>query len=141
MTPQMNVKLDRAMVIKKLTDKIAAAKDKAAEIKKKEAAYEKEVQKWAKECEAIIKKNSAGIGDIDNYFHYNTAGKYYVKVQYLLDDRINLPQRPALNDIISYDRAMKQVKEMERMRDILILCTEDTISSKVYQSVLSYIID
>lgn len=141
MNPQMNIKLDRVMVIKKLTDKIAAAKDQAAEIKKQEVAYEKEVQKWAKECETLIKKNSVGIKSVDAYFGYKTDGKYRVEVNYLLDERIALPEKPVQDKIISHDVAMIKIKAMERMRDILILCTDETISSKVYQNIIEYIVD
>lgn len=141
MNPQMNIKLDRVMVIKKLTDKIAAAKDKAAEIKKQEVAYQKEVQKWAKECEAIIRKNTVGIRSVDTYFNYKQDGKYRVEVDYLLDEKIALPQKPAQDNITSYVVAMDQIKAMERMRDILVMCTEDSISSKVYQNIIQYIVD
>lgn len=140
MNPQMvNLKLDRSMVIKKVNDKISFLRTKVDEIKKQEATYEKELQKYYKECEAIVKKGNIGIKEI--YARSRFEGGCEIELTYVFKDEPTLPKKPVAENERSSKVILNTIAELERMRTLLVMCTDETISSKVHSDLIKYILD
>jgi hypothetical protein len=135
----VNLKLDRSMVIRKVTEKISLLKTKADEIKKQEATYEKELQKYYKECEAIIKKGNIGIKEI--YTRSKYEGGCDVEVTYLFENSPILPTKPVAVIEKPSKVILNTITELENMRTLLVMCTDETISSKVHSDLIKYILD
>jgi hypothetical protein len=135
----MNINLNRATVIDRLKAKRVTLVQDYGQARYLEDAYREQMKEYAAAVAEFVHAEIARIGteavmDISSYSDSTT-----IRVNFSAR-HIPEPKNPRYNGgYMSPDRIDAQVKELDRMIDLLEMCTDETIKSKQYGNMLEFL--
>lgn len=140
----INLKLDRKEVINVLTTALANHTKELVAAEKEAAQYQKEFDKFSKNVVAVIKKSLLKVNDASRFKFED--GHVGCELEVILDMNdytdLKLPTKPKYHEStnkVQYCKA--KIKELENIIKLLKLSKDETINSKMYQNLTSYLID
>lgn len=132
----LNINLDRNMVITRLKEKRVSLEHEYLDTAKLEYAYKEAMEAYNNAViDAILKGLKDGKGNVDDVDAYSCSTR--IRVNFAVD--IKKPERSNKSYYKSSDRLKSQMDEIDRMIDLLEMCSDATIKSKQYGNIIDFL--
>lgn len=128
------VKVDKAMLIKALQDRLALAEKANAIQEKNNAKYEADKKAWANKLASLAKSGKLDFDDVSV-----SNWRNQIEIRYTYKDNANLPKEPERADCPEGTLASHQAEEINNTIKLLNMTTDPFVGASLYKDVVRYI--
>jgi hypothetical protein len=128
------VKVDKAMLIKALQDRLALGEKANAIQEKNKAKYEADKKAWAEKLASLAKSGKLGFDDVSVSSWRNT-----IQINYTYKDTTALPKEPEMADSPEGTLPNHQAEEINNTIKLLNMTTDPFVGASLYKDVVRYI--
>lgn len=128
------VKVDKAMLIKALQDRLALAEKANSIQEKNNAKYEADKKAWANKLASLAKSGKLDFDDVSV-----SNWRNQIEIRYTYKDNANLPKEPERADCPEGTLASHQAEEINNTIKLLNMTTDPFVGASLYKDVVRYI--
>lgn len=128
------VKVDKAMLIKALQDRLALGEKANAIQEKNNAKYEADKKAWANKLASLAKSGKLDFDDVSV-----SNWRNQIEIRYTYKDNANLPKEPERADCPEGTLASHQAEEINNTIKLLNMTTDPFVGASLYKDVVRYI--
>jgi hypothetical protein len=128
------VKVDKAMLIKALQDRLALGEKANAIQEKNNAKYEADKKAWAEKLASLAKSGKLDFDDVSVSTWRNT-----IQINYTYKNNSDLPKEPERADSPEGTLASHQADEINNTIKLLNMTTDPFVGASLYKDVVRYI--
>jgi len=128
------VKVDKAMLIKALQDRLALGEKANAIQEKNNAKYEAEKKAWAEKLASLAKSGKLDFEDVNV-----STWRNQVEIRYTYKETSALPKEPERADSPEGTLPNHQAEEINNTIKLLNMTTDPFVGASLYKDVVRYI--
>lgn len=128
------VKVDKAMLIKALQDRLALGEKANAIQEKNNAKYEADKKAWAEKLASLAKSGKLDFDDVSV-----STWRNQIEIRYTYKDNSNLPKEPERADCPDGTLASHQAEEINNTIKLLNMTADPFVGASLYKDVVRYI--
>jgi hypothetical protein len=128
------VKVDKAMLIKALQDRLALSEKANATQEKNNAKYEAEKKAWSEKLASLAKSGKLEFDDVDV-----STWRNEIRISYNTKTHQPLPKEPERADCPDGTLASHQAEEINNTIKLLNMTTDPFVGASLYKDVVRYI--